>query len=118
MELTDLELCKKIAMIEGKFIQPEIDNERFGYDENKIWSLAKVFNKKQGCFVTEVINYNPVEDWNITGPLMVKHKIELDFSNGIIVACAFTDSELIRMESESAQRAILLAIVAKFEAVK
>ena len=100
MELTNLELNKKIAEIEGADVIHNTEN-------NKLWiKIAGIYGGNE---------YNPVLDWNITGPLMVKHKI--DFFHVRDAYCA-SDNKAFTVNSKDPQRAILLAIVAKYEAVK
>jgi hypothetical protein len=93
-DIKDLELCKNIAKI-----------------------LAKVFNKKQGCFVNEVINYNPVEDWNLTGLLMVKYRINLNMESSNVTFTKYGESlpQLVVIDfiEGGEQRAILEAIILK-----
>jgi len=121
-KLTDLELCKKIAEIEGKIITPKFECDRFGHDCEKLWVAAKVWCKKQGSFVTEIVNFNPVEDWNITGPLQDKYKVDVwrhlgEFHTMIAFDQPNPDN-IKRVKHEDLQRAICMAIVAKHEAGK
>ena len=70
MKLTDLELCKKIAEIEGVPIDciDCIDGEWLGI---------------HGKY--DIEEYNPFE-WSLLGPLMVKYKVVVSYSFGYVSA--------------------------------
>lgn len=105
-ELTDLELNKKIAAIDGVEVYEE-DNQFYGH---------VLFRKQRVAGLGPEV-YDPARNWNITGPLMVKHEIDLEkCHNEKVGYCA--SSGLISERNLNPQRAILLAIVAKYEAVK
>ena len=105
-KLTDLELCKKIAEIEGVEIYEE-DNQFYGLCIFKVQHTVGLG--------PEV--FNPVTNWNLTGPLMVKYGIiYCPCSDGGVAR--YGDKDLDYCADESPQRAILMAIVAKDEALK
>ena len=70
IKLTDLELCKKIAEIEGVPIDciDCIDGEWLGI---------------HGKY--DIEEYNPFE-WSLLGPLMVKYKVVVSYSFGYVSA--------------------------------
>jgi len=106
-KLTDLELCKKIAEIEGE-------------EQHVINKIERAFGAKKDAMwvVMHGDYYNPIEDWNITGPLMVKYEVKLvwecspSYCHALIVK-----SQICESDSDE-QRAICMAIVAKDEALK
>lgn len=64
-ELTDLEICKKIADIEGLMF-----DTGGRYARIEIWKDGKIFKYKK---------YNPLKDDALCFKLMKKHKIDLEF---------------------------------------
>lgn len=85
-ELTDLEICKKIADIEG-FPEQVLEF----HDDH-------------------ILNYNPLTDKALCFDLMVKYKVELDFVSSY---CACLMGEYEWGYNENPQKAICLAIIAK-----
>ena len=66
MVLSDLEICKKLAELEGI----DFSSSRLG--------VLQYF--KVGDMGKETKKYNPITDWSILGPLMVKYKVEVDYT--------------------------------------
>ena len=104
-KLTDLELCKKIAEIEGIHVFQE---------DNHFHGLC-IFKVQHTIGLGPEV-YNPVTNWSLTGPLMVKHDITHEIDCDLYVTYAIDAG--ISAYDKDLQRAILLAIVAKFEAGK
>ena len=67
-ELTDLEICKRIAEIEGLKTQSSGD-VLFLIERIECSSLIDEAATRE---------YNPMEDWSITGPLMFSHGIRYE----------------------------------------
>ena len=65
--MTDLEICKRIAEIEGLSVE-EFEN------------YERVVNGAGIC--TGFRSFNPLEDKALCFDLMVNHKIEIDFTEG------------------------------------
>jgi hypothetical protein len=63
------------------------------------------------------ILFSPLQ-WEFTGPLMVKHKVKLVWECSPSYCHAIIKDAQICESDADEQRAILLAIVAKFEAAK
>jgi hypothetical protein len=118
MELTDLELNKKIAEIDG------YKGDDFYLFENK---YPMVKTNKKGHLYWTAIEFNPITDKALCFDLMVKHEIShyATLGNAFKQHRAFYEYiteddgiERFTVMHKDLQRAILLAIVAKFEAVK
>ena len=94
IKLTDLELCKKIAEIEGVPIDciDCIDGEWLGI---------------HGKY--DIEEYNPFE-WSLLGPLMVKYKVVVSYSFGYVSA-DYGINRYFYGETSELPRAILECIV-------
>lgn len=103
-EMTDFDICKKIAEIEG--VKFRVRNEML---EAHPWTVATGFS----CAHMGK-EYDPL-NWSITGPLMVKYKVSFwDRENGYYAAKVreFGNNPIC---DKNPQRAICLAIIAKHE---
>lgn len=96
-ELTDLEICKKIAEIEG------ISKDRIKYFQKNADGIFRI--KVDG------VEYNPLTDKALCFDLMVKHKIDMVYVGNWSAWCAVYDGG--QLYNENPQRAICLAIIAK-----
>ena len=109
MELTDLEICKRIAEIEGKDIRV-LENGRL-LVINKGWETSPIYQ--------DFKPYNPLTDNALCFQLMVKYKIILitvheEYGTGPIVGYnAFYKSlvDKIYLEELNPNKAICLAII-------
>ena len=118
MELTDLELCKKIAEID-KIKYTEGGHQ---YYEHWIYRVPQITGLPP-------VRYDPIQDKATCFDLMNKYRIclismESDLKDGPDSYTCYEQGSpvgfvnYILSENLNPQRAILLAIVAKFEAVK
>lgn len=95
-ELTDLEICKRIAEIE----QPKnLEFDSKGYPMIKVQS------------VSEYVDYDPLTDKALCFDLMVKHKIDMVYVGNWSAWCAVYDGG--ELCNANPQRAICLAVIAK-----
>ncbi len=101
MELTDLEICKRIAEIEG--LSPLSEDE---------WDLS------DGCLI--LINdcsefYNPLTDDALCFQLMKKHKVEVDYDDKEVSIYGHPAHRFIAITTigyvDDINKAILLAIM-------
>jgi hypothetical protein len=76
-ELTDLEICQRIAEIEG---------EEHYISENKKYCMAR---DKLSTYVIRYVEYNPLTDDALCFKLMVKHSIRVEPEN----CSAWTDND-------------------------
>jgi hypothetical protein len=101
-ELTDLEICKAISLIEL--------NEQFP----KAKSIE--FDDRQNCFWLERIGFTswlllePLTDDALCFRMMIKYKIDINFSREDNKIIAWHD-EYVEIESTIPNRAICLAII-------
>ena len=99
-ELTDLEICKKIAEIEG------LD-----------WIVNKynlVFYRPATCR-SHVCLFQPLDDWNVTAKLMNKYGIiYLPLTEGAVAR--WGEGEDDELSDKNPQRAVCLAIIKQHEA--
>ena len=100
-DLTDLEICKEIADIEG--IQNQIEMEDM--------PNAYVYSEELSS------EYDPLTDWNITGPLMDKYFINIKRFGTWFGAwqgdIAPKGSDDCLSYEQTSKRAICLAIIAQ-----
>tara|TARA_Y100000310_G_scaffold332116_1_gene407080 strand:+ start:2567 stop:2905 length:339 start_codon:yes stop_codon:yes gene_type:complete len=109
-KLKDLELCKKIAEIEG-FKAKINDIYRNG---EVVHVIAKGYKKNENSSGYWDQVFNPLADKALCFDLMVKHKIEYMPDGGNRHGAFDIDNRLVYRD-ENPQRAILLAIVAKHD---
>ena len=96
MSMTDLEICKRIAEIEGEFTKCED------------WSVNMCAQLEFGDGANWKI-YSPLKDKALCFELMVKHKIEIEWWGN---ECAtYKDGLSGEIHDTSPQRAICLAII-------
>ena len=97
-ELTDLELCRRIAEIEGIDIlwQEEITGDDYGIND----SLMMVTMRHENGRWAMCKEYNPLTNKGLLFDLMVKHKHLLDM-----------DDHFLYMKDSDIPRAILTQIV-------
>lgn len=104
MSLTDLEICKRIAEIEGKkgiIVRPLGDGKNH---------VTVRFTECTGYI--KCVAYNPLTDDALCLQLMLKHKISVDFrADGRVQA--FIDSEKTTkcVTDKTPNKAICLAII-------
>ncbi len=105
--MTDLEVCKRIAEIEG------ID---FEAEDGKVIQLApntNIPNAKVGYFTSW---FNPLTDKALCFNLMVKYRVDIvQSTGGNVEAHCWGGNTLFGADDEVLQRAICLAIIAKHE---
>jgi hypothetical protein len=101
-ELTDLEICKRIAEIEG---------EEHYISENKKYCMAR---DELSTYVIRSVEYNPLTDDALCFRLMVKYSVRVETEN----CSAWTDNddgypqyEIIHCKG-TVNKAICLAIIA------
>jgi len=94
--MTDLEICKRIAEIEGYRVSTDVRPSCGS-------AYANIY--PDNCYG----NYNPLTDKALCFDLMVKHELEM-FKVGSNWNCAWTDSNLTT-SNKNPQRAICLAII-------
>ena len=95
-ELTDLEICKRIAEIEGA--------KETLFSRVKPKELTAVFDGNTA------FNYNPLTDDALNHNLMIKYKIDINFSREDNKIIAWHD-EYVEIESIILNKAICLAII-------
>ena len=106
-ELTDLEICKRIAEIEGVKVK---------LNDGKLCLNQKVSNEKNVTTVSAI--YNPLTDKALCFDLMVKHEIDVSHSYNQVGYRAKTSNcetffFAIDIEENDVTLAICLAIIAK-----
>lgn len=94
---TDLEICKRIAEIEGL-------ESRFTFHPLDMIQIKTGDEWKE---------YNPLTGWNLTGPLMVKHEISFGKQGGRYFATAVVCETFLDVFNKDPQKAICLAIIEK-----
>jgi len=77
--MDDLTLCKKIAELEGVEVGESV--MRFG---------DTTIPTGRGLIDDNFIEYNPLTNWLLLGPLMLKYEIEVDYQS---MRCVFLESK-------------------------
>jgi hypothetical protein len=100
-ELTDLEICKRIA---------EIENLEHYISENKKYCMTR---DKLSTYVIRHVEYNPLTDDALCFQLMIKYKISLiQHQNNTAVYCIWDHDEKHATNTmTNPKRAICLAII-------
>jgi len=101
-KLTDLEICKKIALIEDKYT--DLINKQASYNSRLVHVQEKATIKRW---------FNPLTDDALCFKLMVKHKISLiQHQNNTAVYCIWNhDEKHATSTMTNANLAICLAII-------
>ena len=98
-ELTNLEICQKIAEIE----KPDnLEYDHQGYPMIKVQSIA------------EYVDYNPLSDDALCFQLMIKYRVDLSFYETLFKASVLEFTLPIRKTesvSDSPNKAICMAII-------
>ena len=112
-ELTDLEICKKIAEIEGS------KDTLYSYSNHKVSKkLIAIFYDRT------VFGYNPLTDKTLCFDLMVKHGVDFNLKtdgSGVFHNASWyifngvDDFDEFSLCDKNPQRAICLAIIKKHE---
>lgn len=122
-ELTDLEICKKIAEIEGHKPAPDDDYKKWHLFPKTAHILIERHGK-DGCYSAHYDEYNPlsISDKTLLWDLMVKYQVCIEFETaeyGIIEIWPL-DAETSALigtyssvfdSSDGLPRAVLLAII-------
>ena len=112
-ELTGLEICKKIAEIEGKEFYL-LESGEDTYPMIKVWSDSVFKDKCIPKRFFESHDYNPLTDDALCFQLMVKYKIQLKkVTNGDGWAASFNrlNHSICTLFNTSPNKAICLAII-------
>lgn len=102
--LTDLEICKRIAEIEDKEIVSENASSVNVKDHNPLLCMPTVYQ------------YNPLVDDALCFQLMVKYEVELDFTHYAAgIGLSRLDGGECIIAEKNPSRAICLAIIESME---
>jgi len=108
--MTDLEICQKIAEIEGVHWMPAYPNQ-----PNEFVGLISE-NDFCGTPPELIGKFNPLTDKALCFDLMVKHEIGIDYVTLARRCQAFYGTDISQnFIDKNPQRAICLAIIAKHE---
>ena len=103
-ELTDLEICKRIAEIEGKSYWVNATGE------------GLCMNYIEGKRASKVLYYNPLTDDALCFRLMLKHEVSLTYGEYAVTAEILIKKEdgehFFATQAYCPKRAICLAIIA------
>lgn len=107
-ELTDLEICKKIAEIEC--LNPIIKQPYKGGSTNPDYKFIyiKGFNEKDDSLWGNI--FDPLKDDALCFRLMIKYKINI-YKKNVYVAQFVERNMIVRVKSDLANKAICLAII-------
>ena len=98
-KLTDLELCKKIAEIEGIY---------FHISENKKHVMVR---EKSITWLIRFVNYNPLTDDALLNQLIFKYEISISFNFCLISMITDKQYEMNFHDIPSLKRKCLLLII-------
>jgi len=105
-ELTDLEICKRIA---------EIESNKIAFDEsndNQVKILIQTWCDTDSCYFDDYLPYNPLTDDGLCFQLMVTHRISVDIrKDGRTQAFMDCENSTQCKTDKNTNRAILLAII-------
>ena len=98
-DLTDLEICEEIARIEDVSEKTRYRKPRYRGRDGEYLYIDRSNEE-----------FSPLTDWNITGSLMVKYKIDFFHRDNIFSA---SDNKSFVADDNNPQRAICLVIIAQ-----
>lgn len=107
-ELTDLDICKKIAEIEGVNYEIRKDeDDADGYVHPVVKSHVKILSKEY--WMGE--EYNPLTDDALCINLAKKHKLCIDFINGFVQVTIKQKPHLEKIINGDWKRSCAIAII-------
>lgn len=119
--MTDLEICKRIAEIEGLKIDndPYLCGEPFYLASSASKWMIDSFDLHENCIS---FTFNPLTDKALCFDLMIKHRISfeeifsIETSESVFFVATWFDGEHYHeAQDKNPQRAICLAIIAKHD---
>jgi len=110
--MDDLEICKRIAEIEGNKV---VFDE---FNDKQVKILIQTWCDTDSCYFDDYLPYNPLTDDALCFQLMVKYKVSMEFFYGKWCTRVKTTKGHILGNDKIPNKAICLAIIESKESNK